>query len=46
MTTQNPNTYPEADKNRDYRIVNGNSGVMPWVWEAGRSRRFECSLSK
>jgi len=34
LELQNPNTYPEAEKNGDYRIVNGNSGVIPWVWEA------------
>ena len=34
LEAQNPNAYPEADKNGDYRIVNGNGGVMPWVWEA------------
>ena len=33
LQVQNPNAYPEADKNGDY-LVNGNSGVMPWVWEA------------
>jgi hypothetical protein len=34
LQVQNPDAYPEANKNGDYRIVNGNSGVMPWVWEA------------
>jgi len=34
LEVQNPNAYPEADKNGDYYIINGNSGVMPWVWEA------------
>jgi len=34
LEVQNPSAYPEADKNGDYRIVNGNSGYMPWVWEA------------
>jgi hypothetical protein len=34
LQVQNPNTYPEADKNGDYRIVNGKSGYMPWEWEA------------
>ena len=34
LEAQNPKAYPEADKNGDYRIVNGNGGVMPWVWEA------------
>jgi len=34
LQVQNLSTYPEADKNGDYHIVNGNSLVMPWVWEA------------
>lgn len=33
LKVQNSDAYPAADKNGDYHIVNGNSGVMPFVWE-------------
>ena len=33
LQVQNSDAYPAADKNGDYHIVNGNSGVMPFVWE-------------
>lgn len=33
LKVQNSLPYPAADKNGDYHIVNGNSGVMPFVWE-------------
>lgn len=33
LKVQNPLPYPAADKNGDYQIINGNSGVMPFVWE-------------
>jgi len=33
LKVQNLDLYPVADKNGDYHIVNGKSGVMPWVWE-------------
>jgi len=33
LQVQNPLPYPAADKNGDYHIINGNSGVMPFVWE-------------
>ncbi|WP_242717099.1 hypothetical protein [Microcoleus vaginatus] len=34
LTVQNSDPYPAADKNGDYHIVNGNSGIMPFMWEA------------
>lgn len=33
LKVQNSLPYPAADQNGDYHIVNGNSGVMPFVWE-------------
>jgi hypothetical protein len=27
------NAYPAADQNGDYRIKNGKSVVLPWVWQ-------------
>ena len=33
LKVQNPLPYPAADKNGDYQIINGHSGVMPFVWE-------------
>ena len=33
LQVQNSDAYPAADKNGDYHIINGNSGVMPFVWE-------------